>query len=95
MGTELQASEQLKSLIDFQVLNLIKPWPRLPAFDIVFIRNVLIYFDVATKAEIINRVVKVMNPGGYLFLGGGETMVNIKSKLESQSYKSNTFYRLA
>lgn len=95
VGIELQASDHLRSIIDFQVLNLIKAWPRLPQFDVVFLRNVLIYFDVATKEEIINRVVRVMNPGGYLFLGAGETMVSIKSKLEPVGNRSNTFYRLA
>ena len=68
---------ELKTNIDFRQLNLITPWPPMPRMDIIFIRNVLIYFDVETKRLIFNRIAQLLKPDGYLFLGAAETTVNI------------------
>jgi chemotaxis protein methyltransferase CheR len=68
---------ELKQNIDFRQLNLVTPWPPMPRMDIIFIRNVLIYFDVETKRLIFNRLAQLLKPDGYLFLGAAETTVNI------------------
>lgn len=94
VGTDSQAREELRNMLDLKLLNLTKAWPRLPQFDVIFIRNVLIYFDLPTKQDILRRVERLLNPGGYLFLGSGETMVDIATKLKPVSYKSNSFYQL-
>ena len=51
-------------------------------FDIIFCRNVLIYFDKATQCAVINKLAEKLNPGGYLFLGHAETVSNMQLSLE-------------
>lgn len=76
-GLQWQIKEDLRRMVEFRVVNLIEPFPMLPAFDIVFLRNVLIYFSPQTKREILEKVQKVMRPDGFLFLGGAETTMNL------------------
>lgn len=76
-GNEWQIKDEIRSLVDFRQLNLIEPWPSLPQMDIIFLRNVLIYFDTPTKKAILNKLKQVLKPDGYLFLGGGETTINL------------------
>lgn len=64
--------DDLRRRVDARQLNLMQPWS-LGTLDIVFIRNVLIYFDGPGKASILQRVYSSMSEGGYLFLGGAET----------------------
>ncbi len=68
---------ELKKNIEFRAMNLIQPWPILPPFDLVFIRNVMIYFDVETKKTILKRIRNCLLPHGYLFLGSAETTMNL------------------
>ncbi len=76
-GEEWQVRDDLRAMVEFRPLNLIDPWPALPALDLVLLRNVLIYFDVPTKRAILERVRKVLRPDGYLLLGGSETTLNL------------------
>lgn len=76
-GTQWQVSDQLRSMVRTQVMNLAAPFPPMPVFDLVFLRNVLIYFDQPTKHSVLSRVRQVMSPDGYLFLGGAETTLGI------------------
>jgi chemotaxis protein methyltransferase CheR len=64
-------------MVDCRKLNLAAPWPAFPKFDVVFIRNVLIYFDKSAKESILTRVARTMAADGKLFLGGGETLINL------------------
>ncbi len=68
---------ELKHGIEFSQHNLVTPWPVMPKMDIIFIRNVLIYFDIETKRAVFDRVARQLKPDGYLFLGAAETTVNI------------------
>ena len=74
-GLDWQVKEDLRRGVDARQLNLMQPWS-LGALDIVFIRNVLIYFDGPGKASILQRVYASMSEGGYLFLGGAETPID-------------------
>ena len=76
-GLEWQVEEKLRSMIEFRELNLLDTWPKMPPLDIVFVRNVLIYFDANTKKEILRKIRRVMHADGYLFLGGAETTMNL------------------
>ena len=58
-------------------MNLAEAWANLPKFDVVFFRNVLIYFEVEKKREILSRLVSAMRPDGYLMLGTAETTYNL------------------
>lgn len=76
-GTEWEFSEALRKRVVFQELNLVKDWPMMLPADIVYLRNVLIYFDVETKKAILGKVRRMLRPGGTLFLGGAETTMNL------------------
>jgi chemotaxis protein methyltransferase CheR len=76
-GVDYQLKPEIRSMVTFSELNLIGAWPPFPTFDIVFLRNVLIYFDVETKRAIMGRVKRLLAPDGFLFLGAAETTMNI------------------
>lgn len=77
VGTSWQVKGELRRMIDCRKLNLTALWPLFPAFDIVFLRNVLIYFDQTAKTDILRKVRSTMRSDGRLFLGGGETLINL------------------
>jgi chemotaxis protein methyltransferase CheR len=71
---EARISEDLRRLIAFKRLNLIEKWPMGGPFDVIFCRNVFIYFDTQTKASILDRFVALLAPGGFLYLGHSESL---------------------
>ena len=74
-GPDWEAVPELKSLITFRRFNLINPaYPFKRAFDAIFCRNVLIYFDAPTKADVVAKMAGFLRPGGYLYLGHSETL---------------------
>jgi chemotaxis protein methyltransferase CheR len=93
-GLDWVISDELRRSIDFRSFNLAEAWPQLPEADIIFLRNVLIYFGVETKRTILARVRRVLRPDGYMFLGGAETTLNLDEHFERVQYESTAFYRL-
>jgi chemotaxis protein methyltransferase CheR len=93
-GTEWQLKEEVRRLVEFRQLNLIDPVWAIATSDIVFMRNVLIYFDVATKRTILKRIRQVLRPDGYLFLGGAETTINLDDAFERLDFERSGCYRL-
>ena len=93
-GLGWQISEDLRNLIKFQEMNLSGTWPIFPKFDIIFIRNVLIYFDVETKRQILGKARKLLNLDGYFFLGGAETTLNLDDAFERVAVSGTSCYRL-
>lgn len=92
-GVNWCISEEIKKMVDFRVLNLIEPWPStLPKMDIVFLRNVLIYFNVNTKKAILDKVHRTLRPDGCLFLGGAETTMNLDVKFKRELVGKATRY---
>ncbi|MEM7045455.1 MAG: protein-glutamate O-methyltransferase [Pseudomonadota bacterium] len=87
---EVQAS--VKGLISFRHLNLLHSWPMKGLFDIIFCRNVLIYFDNDTKQQLVNRFVDILEPGGWLYLGHSESASGTHPDLE---LIGRTIYRKA
>ncbi|QYK01515.1 CheR family methyltransferase [Shewanella psychrotolerans] len=69
--------EQCKKLVHFKQLNLLGDWPMKGSFDLIFCRNVLIYFDNPTKAKIIEKFRQLLSDDGHLFIGHSETLHNI------------------
>jgi len=92
-GTQWQVKEPLRKMVQTRPLNLAAPFPALGSFDLVFLRNVLIYFDPDVKRAVLDRVRKVLRPDGYLFLGGSETTLTIDDSWERVSLGSSTAYR--
>lgn len=81
-GLKWQANAALRKMVDCRKMNLTQPWPSVVKHDVVFLRNVLIYFDKPTKQQILKRIHQVMKPDGFLFLGGGETMIQLDAPFE-------------
>ena len=94
-GTEWEIDENLRRMVDFRQLNLAAPFPpAIGRYDVVFCRNVLIYFDMATKRAILSRLKQVLRPGGFLVLGGAETTLNIDEDFERIALDRATCYRV-
>jgi chemotaxis protein methyltransferase CheR len=72
-----EASDELKQLITFKQLNLLDPWPMKGPFDIIFCRNVVIYFDKDTQRKLFDRMADLQEPGGWLFIGHSENLLNV------------------
>jgi chemotaxis protein methyltransferase CheR len=87
-------SERLRSMVTFRKLNLLDATEGLGKFDVVFCRNVLIYFDADTKAKILGKVAAQLNAGGCLMLGAAETVIGVSSHFEACSERRG-LYRLA
>ncbi len=93
-GAHWTLKDEIRSMVQFQQLNLIGSWPALPEMDAVFLRNVLIYFDVPVKQQILARVRRILRPDGFLFLGGAETTLNLDDAFERVPFERSGCYRL-
>lgn len=76
-GDTWTISSEIRNMVQYKKFNLLESFASLGQFDIVFCRNVLIYFDQPTKADILARTAKIMTPDGYLVLGAAETVVGL------------------
>jgi len=84
-GVQWRIAEEIRNMIDVQALNLIEPFPSsMQKMDVVFLRNVLIYFSPEMKTSILNKVHASLAKDGYLFMGNAETIVNLNVKFEKQ-----------
>lgn len=92
-GRSWRAGAVLRSRTRFTQLNLVKMWPALPTFDIVMLRNVLIYFDPPAKAHVLNRVTKQMTNTGYLLMGSGESPSGLNGELQPVCADGTVFYQ--
>ena len=95
-----QVNDTLKSMIAFQEANLINPSLitklRIHSpFDVVFCRNVLIYFDVEQRKEVIDQIAQLMEIGGYLFTGAGEMVEGKNSKWKMERLENRPVWCLA
>ncbi|WP_368855956.1 CheR family methyltransferase, partial [Escherichia coli] len=68
---------EIRSMVHYRTLNLLNDFSALGQFDIIYCRNVLIYFDQPTKIGVLNRAAKLTAPDGYLLLGAAETVVGL------------------
>jgi chemotaxis protein methyltransferase CheR len=88
-----QIRDDLRRQVEFRSLNLSAPWPELPPMDLVLLRNVLIYFDVPARQQILGKVRRVLQPDGYLLLGGAETTYNLDGDFIPVSSGQGSYYR--
>ena len=79
----LLVHRKLRERVQFRQINLNEPLPQLGTFDVIFLRNVMIYFNVETKRQVIRRVLDVLKPGGSLVIGHSETLHDINSNVQS------------
>jgi chemotaxis protein methyltransferase CheR len=94
-GAAWQIKASLRKQVTFKAMNLAQPFPTIPQMDVVMLRNVLIYFDTATKRQVLAQVRRVLRPGGYLFLGAAETTLNLDETFQRVQLGRATAYRLA
>ena len=92
-GAGWRVNAQLRSMARFSELNLMRPFPTVGRFDVVFLRNVLIYFDVVTKRDILHRVGRVLAPDGYLYLGAAEMTMGVDDAWERVAAGRSSVYR--
>ena len=77
VGDVWQLNPDIRAMVRFQQTNLLHEFSHFGVFDIIFCRNVLIYFDQATKIDVFNRMQRVSEADGYLFLGAAETVIGL------------------
>jgi chemotaxis protein methyltransferase CheR len=92
-GVEWELRKELREWVEFRRMNLKEPLTGLPPMDLIFMRNVLIYFSLPTKREILGRVRQALKSDGYLFLGGAETALNIDESFERMEIEQGGCYR--
>jgi chemotaxis protein methyltransferase CheR len=85
---------EILKMVQFKPLNLKDSFTLLGTFDMIWLRNVAIYFAPAFKADLFNRLAKALNPGGYLVLGSAETLTGITDAFEPVSFAKTSIYRV-
>ena len=86
--------DRIRSMVRYSHLNLVEPWPSLPYFDIILMRNVLLYFSSDTRRTILQSVSKTLRPDGFLIVGGGETSLALDRTFEPVRVGKAVCYRL-
>ena len=92
-GKAWEIRPEIRRMVEFREMNLIHPWADLPAMQLILMRNVMIYLDVATKKTILGRVGRLLDPRGYLLLGGAETTTGIDPSFEPASLDGAMCFR--
>jgi chemotaxis protein methyltransferase CheR len=90
-GELWQISPELRGMVQHKQLNLLQDFSHLGRFDVIFCRNVLIYFDQATKASIFERLARMVEPDGILMLGAAETVVGITDAFRPHADKRGLY----
>lgn len=93
VGNEWEVAPALRRMVTARECNLAVPLPRMGPFDVVYLRNVLIYFDLQTKQSILRRVRELMRPDGWLFLGAAETTLGVDDSWERVVLGRSSAYR--
>ena len=78
-----QVKDSIRQMIQFNLLNLLGPWPMKHQFDVIFCRNVVIYFNKETQRELFDRIADSLVEGGYLFIGHSETLHGMTERFEN------------
>jgi len=95
VGDQWQIAPEIRAMVQFRPLNLLNDFTPLGTFDVVFCRNVLIYFDQPTKADALTRLARQVMPDGYLVLGAAETVVGLTDTFKPLTDKRGLYVRAA
>lgn len=93
-GVQWHIADCLRTAVTFKHLNLVQPWPAMPQWDLIFLRNVMIYFDNETKKSLLERTARVLSREGYLLLGNAETTFNLSGAFRRVEKLNSGFYQL-
>ncbi|CAN2039925.1 Chemotaxis protein methyltransferase 1 [Candidatus Magnetomoraceae bacterium gMMP-15] len=94
-GVTWQLKDNIRKKVEFRIINFVEVWPTLPVMDIILMRNVLIYFDINIKTMILNKLKRVLRPGGYLVVGTGESPDRIDNSFKRIKFDKAVVYRLS
>lgn len=89
-----EVSKDIKQRVSFREINLMQNYALMGRFDIIYCRNVLIYFSTELKRDILSRMAKCLNPGGYLVLGGSESISNYSDEFELIRWRNGVIYQI-
>jgi chemotaxis protein methyltransferase CheR len=90
----LEVRPEVKRRVSFRSMNLASSFQGMGKFDVIFCRNVLIYFSNELKRDIVDRMASILNPGGYLFLGSTESINQLTNRFEMKVGHGGISYRL-
>lgn len=93
LGSHWKVRPEIQQMIRYDYFNLVDPWPARRPFDLILLRNVMIYFDVDVKREVIQRMSEALLPGSYLLMGAAETVLGISELYEPVMFGRTAFYR--
>jgi chemotaxis protein methyltransferase CheR len=93
IGEQWRVTETIRKMVQFRQLNLLADFASLGTFDVVFCRNVLIYFDQATKVNVLERVYRQLAPDGFLLMGAAETVVGLTDTFVPLAEKRGLYVR--
>jgi chemotaxis protein methyltransferase CheR len=94
LNTDWKIKDVISQKVEFCQINLLQSWSSLPEIDIIFLRNILIYFDMATKKALLKKVRQQLRSDGFLFLGSGETTINLDDSFKRVQFDKGIYYRL-
>lgn len=92
-GETIKLPQAAQDAVSFRQLNLLQPWPMSGPFDVIFCRNVMIYFNAQTKAQLVDRFAQLLVPGGFLYLGHSESILGEHALLSNKG--ETTYQRVA
>lgn len=90
----MKINDKAKRMVNFRPQNLMDSYSLLGKFDIIFCRNVLIYFSQDMKSQVLNQMAASLNPGGYLLLGASESLTGLTDKFEMVRCNPGIIYKL-
>lgn len=94
-GIDWEIVPEIRRMVRFERINLVGAWPEMSGFDIVLLRNVLIYFDQETRRDVLLRIQARMHDDAYLFMGGTESPSDISGTLGSGDLGRSSYYRIS
>ena len=93
-GDGLRVRDDIRRMVTFRPLNLVGPWPGIPEMDLVLLRNVLIYFNIETKRDVLRKIQRHLAPHGCLILGAAESTLHIADSYEVMHVQRTACYRV-
>ncbi|MCK5100193.1 MAG: protein-glutamate O-methyltransferase CheR [Desulfobacteraceae bacterium] len=92
-GDKWRINDQIRIMVQFKKLNLMKPFSDIGKFDIILCRNVMIYFTLEDRKKIYTNLARALEPDGYLLIGSTESLTNVTDIFQSKRYLNSTFYQ--
>jgi chemotaxis protein methyltransferase CheR len=92
-GTVSQISDEIKQMVTYKQFNLMHDFIKLPVCDLVFLRNVAIYFSPEVKRELFGKIANVLDKDGFFFIGSTESLIGYSDDFEQSEYKKSVYYK--